>query len=381
VTEAETGNIPVFDGHNDTVLSLRGTGRSFFARTDEGHIDLPRARSGGLAGGIFAVFVPGPEQEISRDDPGAAADVAVAEAVKEAAPEETPSDAEQDAAAQGDAGVIPPPPGLTYEYALTFAISEVARLLQIEAQSHGDVKIVRTAAELRRCIAGGTFAIQLHFEGAEAIDTDLVALEVFHAAGLRSLGITWSRSNAFGHGVPFGMDSPDTGPGLSDAGKDLVRACNRLRIMLDLSHLNEKGFWDVARISDAPLVASHSNAHTLSGATRNLTDKQLAAIRESNGLVGLNFHVGFLREDGARDVNMPLDLMANHVDYLVEHLGIDGVGLGSDFDGATMPAALGDVTGFPALMETLRGRGYDDAALHKIGHENWVRVLERTWGS
>ncbi|HEV2108594.1 MAG TPA: dipeptidase, partial [Thermomicrobiales bacterium] len=380
MSEAGERRIPIFDGHNDTVLSLRGTGRSFFTRTDEGHIDLPRARAGGLAGGIFAVFVPSPEQDIPRDDPGAAADIAVAEAVKDPAPEETPSDSEKDAAAQGDAGVIPPPPGLTHEYALRFAMAEVARLLRIEAQSRGQVRIVHNASGIRACIEGGAFAIQLHFEGAEAIDTELTALDVFHAAGLRSLGIVWSRSNAFGHGVPFGMGSPDTGPGLTDAGKDLARACNRLRIMLDLSHLNEKGFWDVAKISDAPLVASHSNAHTLSPATRNLTDRQLAAIRESDGLVGLNFHVGFLRQDGARDVNTPLEVMADHVDYLVEHVGIDGVGLGSDFDGATMPAELGDVTGLPVLMETLRGRGYDDAALRKIGHENWIRVLERTWG-
>ena len=381
MSEASQRQIPIFDGHNDTVLSLRGTGRSFFERADQGHIDLPRARLGGLAGGIFAVFVPGPRQDISRDDPGAAADAAVARAVESAAPEEKPGQAQRDAASQGETSVIPPPPGLTQEYALGFAMTEVARLLRIEAQSRGDVKIVRTAAELRRCIEDGTFAIQIHFEGAEAIDPDLAALDVFHAAGLRSLGIVWSRSNAFGHGVPFGVGSPDTGPGLTDAGKELVRACNRLGIMLDMSHLNEQGFWDVASISNAPLVCSHSNVHAISGATRNLTAKQLDAIKASNGLVGLNFHVGFLRPDGERDPNTPLEVMADHLDGLVERLGIDNVGLGSDFDGATMPAAIGDVTGLPVLIETLRGRGYDDAALRKIGHENWIAVLERTWGS
>lgn len=377
MSDASQRQIAIFDGHNDTVLSLRGTGRSFFNRTDQGHIDLPRARAGGLAGGIFAVFVPAPRQNVSA---GAAADAAVASAVQLAAPQEKPSQAQRDAASQGETSVIPPPPGLTHEYALTFAMAEVARLFRTEAQSGGDVKIVRTAAELRECIENGTFAIQIHFEGAEAIDPELDALEVFHAAGLRSLGIVWSRSNAFGHGVPFGIGSPDTGPGLTEAGKELVRACNRLRIMLDLSHLNEKGFWDVAEISDAPLVCSHSNVHAISGATRNLTAKQLDAIKASNGLVGLNFHVGFLRPDGERDPNTALDVMADHVDGLVERLGIDNVGLGSDFDGATMPEAIGDVTGLPALMETLRARGYDAAALRKIGHENWVAVLERTWG-
>ena len=126
----------------------------------------------------------------------------------------------------------------------------------------------------------GSLAAVLHIEGAEAIDPELDALEVLHAAGLRSLGPVWSRPNLFGHGVPFRFpSSPDTGPGLTDAGKALVRACNELRLMLDLSHLNEAGFWDVAALSQAPLVASHSNAHALCPCSRNLTDKQLDAIR------------------------------------------------------------------------------------------------------
>ena len=111
--------------------------------------------------------------------------------------------------------------------------------------------------------------------------------------------------------------------------------------MLDLSHLNEQGFWDVAGLSTAPLVATHSNAHALSPGARNLTDRQLAAIHESDGMVGVNFHVGFLREDGGEDKDTPLSTVVRHIDYLVEHLGIDRVGFGSDFDGATMPAELG----------------------------------------
>ena len=115
-----------------------------------------------------------------------------------------------------------------------------------------------------RRAGGGNLAAVLHIEGAEAIDPELEALEVFYAAGLRSLGPVWSRPNVFGHGVPFRFpSSPDTGPGLTDAGKELVRACNRLRIMLDLTHLNEAGFWDVAALTDAPLVATHSNVHAL----------------------------------------------------------------------------------------------------------------------
>jgi microsomal dipeptidase-like Zn-dependent dipeptidase len=135
---------------------------------------------------------------------------------------------------------------------------------------------------------------------AEAIDPNFELLDVLYAAGLRSLGPVWSRSNAFGHGVPFLCpSSPDTGPGLTDVGKELTRACNRLRILIDLSHLNERGFWDVAAISKAPLVATHSNAHALSPHSRNLTDKQLTAIGETGGMVGVNFATSYLRPGSA----------------------------------------------------------------------------------
>jgi len=128
----------------------------------------------------------------------------------------------------------------------------------------------------------------LHIEGAEAIDPNFEFLDVLYEAGLRSLGPVWSRPNAFGHGVPFRCpSSPDTGPGLTDLGKELIGACNRLGILIDLSHLNERGFWDVAAISNAPLVATHSNAHALSPHSRNLIDSQLAAIRETGGIVGV----------------------------------------------------------------------------------------------
>ena len=135
----------------------------------------------------------------------------------------------------------------------------------------------------------------------------------------------------------------------------------------------------MAELSEAPLVATHSNAHTLCPTTRNLTDKQLEAIRASEGIVGLNFAVTDLREDGWNNQDTPLNVMVRHIDYLVEHLGIDCVGLGTDFDGATIPQEIGDVTGLPKLVATLRESGYDDMAMRKLAFENWVRVLGKTW--
>jgi membrane dipeptidase len=348
--------VPVFDGHNDTILNLMATGRSFFERSHEGHIDLPRAREGGLLGGFFAVFIRDPEVMPTEEVP----------------------DPRRAIARYSDSATMPAP--MELDYAQRQALRTLGTLVRLEDASDGAVRIVRSASDIRACLEDGAFALELHFEGAEAIDPELTALDVFHRAGLRSLGLTWSRPNRFAHGVHFGAGSPDTGPGLTELGKDLVRACNRLRILIDLSHLNEQGFWDVAALSDAPLVATHSNAHAVSPQTRNLTDKQLDAIRESDGLVGLNFHVGFLRPDSASDPETPLGVMADHLDYLIERLGEDRVGLGSDFDGATMPKDLADASQLPNLFAVLRERGYGEPLLRKIGYENWLRVLEKTWG-
>ena len=351
----------IFDGHNDTLLDLyrpeRGGGRSFFERGERGHIDLPRAREGGFGGGFFAVFVP--------------AQQAAAPAGPSSLPESTRGAGSYE---------LPLPPPVEHGYALRTAMAMTALLFRLEAESPGAVKVARTADEIAACLRDGTLATILHFEGAEALDPGLDALEVFYQAGLRSLGLVWSRPNAFAHGVPFKFPgSPDTGPGLTDAGRELVRACNRLGVMLDLSHLNERGFWDVATLSDAPLVATHSNAHALTPTPRNLTDKQLDAIRESDGMVGLNFACAFLNEDGSNDPDTPLDTLVRHIEHLVERLGIDRVGLGSDFDGATIPREIGDVAGLPKLLSALREHGYDDASLHKLAHENWLRVLRKTW--
>ena len=221
----------------------------------------------------------------------------------------------------------------------------------------------------------------LHIEGAEAIDANFELLDVLHAAGLRSLGPVWSRPNAFGHGVPFRCpSSPDIGPGLTELGKALIGACNRLRILIDLSHLNERGFWDVAELSNAPLVATHSNAHAISPHSRNLTDRQLAAIRQSGGLVGVNFATAFLRPDGRHDKNTPVELIVRHIEHLLEHLGEDGVGFGSDFDGAMIPAELGDAAGLQILVQALRERGFDKRLIEKLCFRNWLGVLDRTWG-
>jgi membrane dipeptidase len=198
---------------------------------------------------------------------------------------------------------------------------------------------------------------------------------------LRSLGPVWSRTNIFGHGVPFQFPAgPDLGDGLTAAGEKLVSACNEMKILIDLSHITEKGFWDVARLSKAPLVATHSNAHALCPSPRNLTDRQLAAIRDTGGMVGLNFATCFLRSDGGMSADTEIELMVRQLDYLIDKLGEDHVGFGSDFDGAVVPKKIGSAAGLPVLVDALRQSRYSEPLLKKLGSTNWLDVLGRTIG-
>jgi membrane dipeptidase len=149
--------------------------------------------------------------------------------------------------------------------------------------------------------------------------------------------------------------------------------------MLDVSHLNERGFWDIAAISTAPIVATHACAHAVCRSTRNLTDRQLNAIRDSGGVVGFNFSVCDVRPDAHLEPNTPIETVAQHLSYLVERMGEDHVALGSDFDGAVMPLPLRDASHLPNLIEALGRYGFNEATLRKIAFENWMRVFRESW--
>jgi membrane dipeptidase len=320
----------IVDGHNDLVSRLW--------RGDEiRHVHLEDAERADFAGGFFALFVPSPKPPKPTSDHYAA---------------------------------LPLPEPIPREEAARVAdeLYEVFRSLPVQlATSPDDFEPGRVAAIL-------------HLEGAEPLAPDLSDLDAWHARGLRSLGLVWSRANAFAEGVPFRFPStPDTGPGLTAAGRDLVLACNERGILVDLSHLNEAGFWDVARLSTAPLVATHSNAHALCPSSRNLTDAQLDAIGASGGVVGVNFAVSFVREDGGQVAETPLQEIVRHVRYIAERIGIDHVAFGSDFDGALVPEALGGIAGLPKLVDALRAAGLDEEAVAKVTHRNWLRVLGDTW--
>jgi membrane dipeptidase len=344
--------IPIFDGHNDVLLRLwlkksKTPARDFIAGDNLGHIDLPRLKAGGMVGGLYAIFPP-PVQEVAKDD------FSLNQPLDQAVPREA-------------------------AHKSTYAMLDI--LDDIVAQGNALTKFCLTAKDIRGAIANKQHAMVFHIEGAEAISADLDGLDALYSRGLRSLGPVWSRPNCFGDGVPFRFpSSADTGGGLTASGKALVKACNQKRIVVDCSHMTEAAFWDTARTSDAPLVASHSNAHAIASSSRNLNDRQLAAIAERKGLVGLNFATGFLRSDGHWDVNTGLDVMLRHIDHMLTLLSEDGVALGSDFDGARIPAAIGSAAGLQNLVNAMLAHGYGEALVKKIAGENWINLLERIWG-
>jgi membrane dipeptidase len=319
----------IVDGHNDLVSRIW--------RGDEiRHVRLDEAARADFAGGFFALFVPSPKP-----------------------PDPT-----------SDIYALPLPEPIPREEVARVAdeLYDVFRSLPVRlATSPDDFQPGRVAAIV-------------HLEGAEPLAADLSDLDAWYGRGVRSLGLVWSRPNVFAEGVPFRFPSTgDTGPGLTAAGRELVRACNSLGILVDLSHLNEAGFWDVARLSSAPLVATHSNAHSLCPSSRNLTDAQLDAIGASGGVVGINFAVTFLREDGRQIAATPVEAIVRHVSYIADRIGIDHVAFGSDFDGALVPETLGGIAGLPQLVDDLRAGGLDDEAVAKVTHRNWLRVLRDTW--
>lgn len=344
-----TATPPAFDGHNDVLLRLwKRYPRSLddFRDGGPGHIDLPKARKGGFAGGFFAIFVPGGgafSLDALRNPPY---DVPLPEAVDEAV-------------------------------ALKIALEQARILLDLHAR--GDLSLCRTAAQIRAAMDAGHVAAIMHLEGAEAIGPDLAALDVLHAAGLRSIGPVWSRPTVFGSGVPFRFPSgPDIGPGLTDAGRALVSRASELRMVVDLSHLNAAGFFDVAEMG-LPLVATHSNAHALCPHARNLTDDQLHAIGQTGGMAGLNFATAFLRPDGRMVPEDALDHMARHLAHMIDLAGESHVGLGSDFDGAIVPREIANAGGLDALRDELVRAGFGSDLIERIFWRNWIETLDRIW--
>jgi len=350
---------PIFDGHNDTLIHLslpdRGQGRSFFEASTLGHIDLPRAKAGGLRGGLFAIFTPG-NPEISKAD-------------------------QQEEVIIHGGKKVQMAKAIEYQYAYNHVNATINYLDNLVNESNGKVLLATDAAQLEDAVAQEKLAIVLHIEGCEAIDPDLENLHAFYQRGLRSLGPVWSRPTIFAHGVPFMFkQTPDTGPGLTPLGFRLINEAAKLKMHIDCAHLNEAGFWDIEKLGVTPMVTSHAGAFSICPKARNITDQQLDAIKATDGIVGVNFYVADLRPDGKNDPdNTPVTAIVRHIIYIADRIGIDHVGFGSDFDGASIPTELKDAAGLPKLIDALKARGITGNDLEKVTHKNWMRVLKTCW--
>jgi membrane dipeptidase len=322
----------IFDGHCDTLIPVRDGDRRLGERvqpqTEGGvltsqHIDLPRLLKGGVTAQIFACFV---RQQF------------------------LPSDATNEALRLIDA--------------FYGALDENPEALLLATR----------AADVERAKAEGKVAGVLSLEGAEALEGDLAMLRAFYRLGLRALGLTWNFRNQ----AADGLGEMRTGGGLTEFGVALVREANRLGVILDVAHLAPPGVRDVLELSEAPVVASHANARALCDHFRNLTDDQLEGIAASGGLAAVTYVPAFL---ASPPQDASLEQVLDHVDHIVKTIGVDHVGLGSDFDGfgGVLPG-LEDVSHLPALTAGLVARGYSDEKVVKILGGNYLRVFRQVAG-
>jgi len=314
----------VCDGHCDTLLRVLEGKCQLGERSTEGHIDLPRLREGGITAQVFAVFI---------EDP----------------------------------------------YLPAGACRQTLRMLDAfygQLQQNDELLLLASrAADVERAKAEDKVAAILGLEGAESLESDLGLLRMFYRLGVRLLTVSWSRRNQAADGVYEAR----TGGGLTRFGVQLVEECNKLGIVLDISHLAPAGVQEVLEISSAPIVASHSNAYALCPNPRNLTDAQLVGLARKGGVVGVTFVPSFITEK-REEASLPR--LLDHIDHIVSAVGVDHVGLGSDFDGFSPPppAGLDAVTCMPDITVGLVERGYSEEEVRKILGGNFLRVFRQVAG-
>ena len=342
----------IFDGHNDLLTRLWLSSaddpvHDFIYGTLPGHLDLKRCQQAKWMGGLFSIFLP-PYAYVKTNHPDKLSN---------------PSNSD-----------------FTPQEIVDICCAQLELAQQLQARSDGQIQICTSVAQIKACQQNQQLAIVLHLEGAEFLAIKPSLLDVFYKAGLRSIGPLWNRKSLFGDGLnaPF-PHSPDTGSGLTRGGKELILACRDKHMLIDVSHMNERAFWDTLEIIDQPIVATHSNAHVLCAQARNLTDRQLTAIKQNGGMVGVNFDVAFLRADGQRNTQTSLDVIVDHLVYLIDYLGEDHVGFGSDFDGCLLPDELSDISQISKLIQRMQQRHFSDALIEKITSKNWFSVLDKIW--
>ncbi|MGI6667041.1 MAG: dipeptidase [Bacillota bacterium] len=237
------------------------------------------------------------------------------------------------------------------------------------------VALAQNTAEIEAAAREGGLALLLSFEGGEFLDASIESLRMFHRLGLRFLGLTWNERNALADGA---AESATRG-GLTRFGRDVVKECGNLGIVVDVSHISEAGFWDVVELSEHPVVASHSNCHKLYHHPRNLTDDQIQAVAETGGVVAVSFNPGYLADDEAE---ITLDMVCDHIIHVVEVGGEETAAIGSDFDSfrGREPEPLNGIDRLPLLTRELLRRGLSGKTIASVLGGNWLRVMRAVIG-
>jgi membrane dipeptidase len=350
------------DSHIDTVQRVLVMGEDLGKRWDVGHVDIPRLREGGTHAPFFALWVP-------VYFPGA-------EAVRRTL--------------------------------------DLRDAIQSLLDTHKDqMELATTAADIRRIVKAGKISVFLTVEGGHTIDDDLRVLRMYYQLGVRSMTLTHSRNNNWADSA---TDKPAHN-GLTDFGKEVVREMNRLGMLVDVSHVSDKTFYDALSVTRKPVIVSHSSMRALTDVPRNVTDEMLWALAKNGGVIGISFGEGFVNPKDAEALESAIKTettapmlsgralddyaaedvrnlfgtrvkvaatvadVADHIDHAVRIAGIDHVGIGSDFDGVSGPPnGLDDVSKMPALIEVLLERGYAERDVKKILGENYLRVIREVTG-
>ena len=350
------------DSHIDTVQRVLVMGEDLGKRWDAGHVDIPRLQEGGTHAPFFALWVP-------VYFPGA-------EAVRRTL--------------------------------------DLRDAMQSVLDTHKDqMELATTAADIRRIVKAGKISVFLTVEGGHTIDDDLRVLRMYYQLGVRSMTLTHSRNNNWADSA---TDKP-VHNGLTDFGREVVREMNRLGMLVDVSHVADKTFYDTLSVTSKPVIVSHSSMRAISPVPRNVTDEMLWALAKNGGVIGISFGEGFVNPKDAEALESAIKTettgpaltgralddyaaedvrnlfgtrvkvaatvadVVDHIDHAVRIAGIDHVGIGSDFDGVSGPPnGLDDVSKMPALIEVLLQRGYAERDVKKILGENYLRVIREVTG-
>jgi len=313
----------VFDGHCDTILEIMNHKRTLGKRASTGHLDIPRMKEGGVDVQFFAVFI----EDIYKPD-----------------------------------------------RSLKRTLQLIDCFYKEIEKNQDDILLVTNYNQIEEVNSAGKIAAILSIEGGEALEGDLGVLRVLYKLGVRLLTLTWNQRNQ----IADGIGESRTGSGLTKFGLKVIDEMNRLGMLIDVSHLSETGFWDVIKRSKAPIVASHSNCYALCPHLRNLKDEQIKALADKGGVIGITFVPNFLTQEKRKTT---VGDVVKHIDYLVEKVGVDYIGLGSDFDGTGgLPLGLEGVDKVPNITGELLDRGYKEKDIKKILGENFLRVFKEVVG-